>query len=213
MNRPRPGLEQCLHRRQPDRVAAVGDEDAPELRIGGHLPPLPIVLHRGCLLLRPGESDRLAALVELKRHRHPLALDTIAMEMGHHHGPAVELDEADAPGRPLPEVDIRRHAHRRLGDEHAAARGLDEGQVGRKAFRADFARGIGELPAMTAFLQGEAAFGRGGSEAMRNAAARGRRQRGQPRAVERAALARRRERLRHALGPVRMAAPEERPRS
>src|SRR4029077_7520243 len=86
---------QCSDGFLTDSATAVGDEHPPELRIGGHFPPLPVVGHIGSLPLGAGKGHGLAALVELKRHADWCALDTVGMEMRHDRRTTVHLDEAD----------------------------------------------------------------------------------------------------------------------
>jgi hypothetical protein len=68
----------------------------------------------------------------------------------------------------------------RVGDELARAVLGAPLQADREAPAAGFARRVLHMPAITAHLKREAAFRRGGSEAVRDPAPRRRRQRRQP---------------------------------
>ena len=106
-----PASEKALAIAWPTARAAVGDQDAAEFRIAGHLAQLRIIGHVRRVLVRQRDRDRRAALVELELEPHAAALDRIAMKMRDDDRAGIELHGADAPGRALAEIGVGRCLH------------------------------------------------------------------------------------------------------
>src|SRR5690349_4383049 len=130
------------------------------------------------------------------------------MQMCDHRWAAIEFHEPQPPRQALAEEKVVAVMKHRVRKEFAPRRLLLPVQAQRQALLACFARRILHRAAIAALLQLEAAERRGGGEAKRNTAARGRRQRRHPSAQHRVLALRS---LEHQL--PNMAAPEPRPRS
>src|SRR5438067_8346517 len=104
--------------------------------------------------------------------------------MGDHRRAAIELHEAQSPRQALAEEKIVAVMEHRVGQELAFLRLRFPVEVDRKALLAGLARWILDSAAVPALLQLEASECRRRGESERDAAARRRRQRRQPRAQD-----------------------------
>ena len=193
---------QCFDQRLSERGLAVGDEHLALLRVAGEFAQLPVVCHVGVLLVGQGGDHRLPGAVEHRSHAHSL-LDCF-MKMGHHGRPAVELDQAQAPGEALAEEEIVAVMQDGLRQQLALA-GCCASSPERPKGTSGRPRAAGIARCRSrGIAAARSAQRRRRGQAERDAAARRRRQRRQPRAKNRVLT----------LWPsARIAAPLPRPRS
>src|SRR5260221_8404513 len=167
---------------------AVGDEHLAELRVAGECAKLAIIRHV-CLLRRGsiGKRDKhgLAGTIELDvRYHLARRLPDALMHVRHDRRAAVELHEPKPPRQALAKEKIVAMVQDRVREKLTALRLRLPVEADREAVLARLARRVLHHAAVAALLELETPERGGGGEAKRDAAARGRWQRRQPRAQD-----------------------------
>ena len=209
----RPGRGNRLGHGLAERRASVGDEHPAMFRIAGQLPQLLVIRHIGSLLFRQSHKDPLTRFIRAGDHAQPSALRHVTMDMCQHRDPRIQLNGPGAPGRAFPEIDVGAGLNGGFRNQPPSLRHLHPLEVHGEALRAGFTRRIGHCVAIATFLQGKAPLGSRDRETKGLAAARGRRQGRQNGAFLGVFARRTLDRIGHAFGPARTAAPEHSPRS
>eukprot|EP01136_Pigoraptor_vietnamica_P035479 Opistho-1_new@100762 len=207
------GLHQRAHEGLARLGLAVGHQHLAELGVAGHFAQHLVVGHVGTPFSRKSNEDGLAGAVEPGADTHARGrIADLAVQVDHERGAGIQVHQAQPPGQPLAKEQVVAVVQRGAAEQRALAALLAPAQRRRQALVADLARRVLHRAAVFAGLQLEAAFGGGGREAERDAAACAGRQVHLPGAQHRVLARGAHHRHRHA-GLPRMTAPVHRQRS
>ena len=181
-----------------DFVASIRHQHPAELRIAGQFPQLHVILLVFGWMVRHGQRDGVAALVQAQSHPHPSALSDITVQMRNKRRAAVQSDGADTPGRTLPKIDIGAGPDRRLCQHSSAWRHILERHASGQTTRTGISWRVQGEAAIGANLQSETTLGRRRRKPMSGAAAHALRQEWLSRFLQRVLAARACQRFGHA---------------